>query len=115
MISCCWAAGSRAGERGKEEGAAGEEMLEMFRELERKELLVVETNCATFSPGGDEAVPVVTEGVSIQLNGGQLTEAETGGEGAGKENGLLFLTTIACCDSPVTPDTTPTALCMRTC
>merc|ERR1719242_1020985 len=44
-----------------------------------------------------------------------VSEAETGGEGAGKENGLLFLTTIACCDSPVTPDTTPTALCMRTC
>ena len=45
-------------------------MLEMLREFERKELLVLETNCATFSPGCDVAVivdtgaPVLTEDVS---------------------------------------------------
>ena len=74
MISW-WGGEGLAGERGKEEGAAGEEMLEMLRELERKELLVLETNCATFSPGCDVAVivdtvPVLTEGVSIQHKAG---------------------------------------------
>ena len=44
-------------------------MLEMLREEERKELLVLETNCATFSPGCDVAVivdtvPVLTAAVS---------------------------------------------------
>ena len=83
-------------------------MLEMLRELERKELLVVETNCATFSLVGDVTVPLATGGVRIELNAGKLTEAELGGGGGGREKGALFLTTIACCDSPG-------SLCMRTC
>ena len=51
-------------------------MLEMLREEERKELLVLETNCATFSPGCCDVavivdtVPVLTEGVSIQHKAG---------------------------------------------
>ena len=105
MISW-WGGEGRTGERGKEGGAGGEEMLEMLRELERKELLVVETNCATFSLGGDVTVPLATDGVRIELNAGKLTEAELGG--GGREKGALFLTTIACCDSPG-------SLCMRTC
>ena len=71
MINCWETAGSLTGEGEKEGGAAGEgvEMLEMLREEERKELLVLETNCATFSPGCDVAVivdtvPVLTEAVS---------------------------------------------------
>ena len=79
IISCWEAAGSlAAGEGEKEGGAGGEgvEKLEMLREFERKELLVVlETNCATFSPDCDVAVivdtvPVLTEGVSIQHKAG---------------------------------------------
>ena len=88
----------------------------MLRELERKELLVLETNCATFSPEVAvilDTVPVLTVGVSIQHNGGQLTEGRGELTAAGREKGLLFLTTMACCDSPDTPDTI--ALCIRTC
>ena len=79
IINCWEAPGTLAAVEGeKEGGAAGEgvEKLEMLRELERKELLVVvETNCATFSPDCEVAVmvdtvPVLTGGVSIQHKAG---------------------------------------------